>query len=70
MEEDTKIFLVLIANTISIVLLWMMTHVLLGIYFGWGFFENVPDWKNGAYYVFFIISFIVLIKHLKKKWIK
>jgi hypothetical protein len=68
MEEDTKNFLVLIANTISMVLLWMMLHVWLGIYFGWGFFEEMPDWKNGIYYVFFIVSFILLIKHLKKKW--
>ena len=68
MENETRDFLVLIANTISIVLLWMMINVFIGIYFEYGFFEGAPDWKNISYYIFFIISLFFLIKHLKKKW--
>lgn len=68
MENETRAFLILIANTISIVLLWMMINVFLGIYFELGFFESYPTWKNILYYIFLIISFILLIRHLKKKW--
>lgn len=68
MENETRDFLVLIANTISIVLLWMMINVFIGIYFEYGFFEGSPSWKNISYYFFFILSLIFLIRHLKKKW--
>ena len=68
MEDETRDFLVLIINTISKVLLWMMINVLVGIYFGLGFFEEKPDWKNWLYYFLFILSIFFLARHLKKKW--
>jgi len=68
MEDETRNFLVQIANTISFVLLWMMVNVLLGIYMGLGFFEGYPTWKNITYYSLLIISFILLFRHLKRKW--
>ena len=68
MENETRDFLVLIANTISLVLLWMMINVFIGIYFEYGFFEGSPSWKNISYYIFLLLSLIFLIKHLRKKW--
>ncbi len=68
MEDETREFLVLIMNTISWVLLWMMLNVLIGIYFELGFFETVPTWKNILYYSFLLLSAIFLIKYLKSKW--
>jgi hypothetical protein len=68
MEDETRAFLVLIMNTISWVLLWMMLNVLIGIYFELGFFETVPTWKNILYYSFLLLSAIFLIKYLKSKW--
>ena len=64
MEDETREFLVLIMNTISWVLLWMMLNVLIGIYFGLGFFETVPTWKNILYYSFLLLSAIFLIRYL------
>jgi hypothetical protein len=66
MENETKDFLVLIVNTISLVLLWMMINVFIGIYFGFAFFEGSPNWKNMVYYVCFLASLILLLTHLKK----
>lgn len=68
MENETRDFLVLIANTISKVLLWMMINVFVGIYLGYGFFEGKPDWTNIVYYLFFVGSLFFLLKHLKKTW--
>jgi hypothetical protein len=68
MEDETRDFLVLIVNTISKVLLWMMINVFVGIYFGLGFFENYPTWQNIVYYIGFLSSLVFLIVHLKKKW--
>ena len=68
MEDETREFLVRILNTVAIVLLWMMANVFIGIYKGYAFFEEKPDWTNYVYYVFLIISFIALVIHLKRKW--
>ncbi|MBL0181068.1 MAG: hypothetical protein IPP96_01790 [Chitinophagaceae bacterium] len=68
MEDETRAFLVKILQTISIVLLWMMINVFAGIYKGYAFFENKPDWTNYLYYSLFLASLIVLIIHLRHKW--
>lgn len=68
MEDETREFLVRILNTVAIVLVWMMANVFIGIYKGFGFFENRPDWTNYVYYVFLIASLIFLIILLKRKW--
>jgi len=68
MESDTRVFLVRIVNTISWVLIWMFANMILGIYNGFAFFEESPDWKNGLYYCFLLLSFAALLRYLKKKW--
>jgi ABC-type maltose transport system permease subunit len=68
MEDETREFLVRIINTVAIVLLWMIANVFIGIYKGFAFFEDKPDWTNYAYYSFLLISFFALIIHLKRKW--
>lgn len=68
MEDETRAFLIRILNTVSIVLLWMMANVFIGIYKGFAFFEEKPGWANYLYYVFLAGSFILLFIHLKRKW--
>ena len=68
MEDETREFLVRILNTIAIVLIWMMANVFIGIYLGFAFFDDKPNWKNYIYYVFLIASLVFLIIHLKRKW--
>lgn len=68
MEDDTREFFIRIVNTISIILLWMMANIFIGVYKGFAFFENRPDWANYIYYIFFLISLVALIFHLKRKW--
>ena len=68
MEDETRDFLVLIVNTISMVLIWMIVQVLVGIYFGLAFFENAPNWKNIGYYLFLLISLYFLVRYLLRKW--
>lgn len=70
MEDETRNFLILIVNTIAIVLLWMIVHVLLGIYFNFAFFETTPGWENIIYYIFLISSLLLIIRYLGKKWKK
>ena len=68
MEDETRLFLIRILQTVSIVLLWMMVNVFVGIYKGFAFFEDEADWTNYLYYAFLLISFIALVIHLKRKW--
>lgn len=68
MEDETREFLVRILQTVSIVLLWMMVNVFIGIYKGYAFFEDKPGWVNYVYYAFLVTSFIFLVLHLKRKW--
>lgn len=67
-ENNTRTFLIMIVQSISIILLWMILNVLVGIYLGYGFFEGSPNWQNIVYYVLFCISLFFLIRHIKRKW--
>lgn len=67
-EENPQAFLVLIVQTISVLMIWMIINVLVGIYFGYGFFENRPGWQNYLYYVGLLVSLVFLVKYLIKKW--
>lgn len=68
MEDDTWAFLVLILNTIAWVLLWMVANVLIGIYWGYAFFDGKISWKNIVYYIISFSAFIVVIWHIRRKW--
>ena len=68
MESETKAFLIRIMQTISLVLVWMLVNVFIGIYKDYAFFENHPNWTNYLYYAFFLISLVVLILYLRRKW--
>jgi hypothetical protein len=68
MEDETRAFLVLIINSIAYVLLWMMVNVLMGIYFGFAFFEGSPSWKNLLYYVLAFGTLFLILRMLKRKW--
>lgn len=68
MEDETRGFLVRIINTIAIILLWMMLNVFFGIYKNYAFFDTTPNWKNYLFYAFSIISFVMLVIHLRRKW--
>jgi hypothetical protein len=68
MEQDTREFLFRIINTISLVLLWMLVNVFLGIYKDYAFFEGSPKWTNWGYYAFFILSLVGLLFYLRRKW--
>lgn len=68
MEDDTRAFLITIIQTISVVLLWMMINVLVGLYLGYAFFEETPGWKNIVYYIAFLTTLFFLVRHIKRKW--
>ena len=70
MEDDTRAFFVLIANSIALLLVWMIANILVGIYWGYAFFDNPPGWKNIVYYIISLTLFIFIARHIIRKWRK
>lgn len=68
MEDETKEFLIRIVQTISIVMVWMLVNVFIGIYKDYAFFEVRPNWTNYLFYTFFLVSLVFLLIHLRRKW--
>ena len=68
MEPDVKAFLLLIVQTISMGLLWLLINMTAGIYFNFAFFEGSPSIGNIIYYIFFLVSLFLLIIYFRKKW--
>ncbi len=70
MEDDTILFLVTIMQTVSLLILWLLINIFVGLYLKFGLFENSPSLTNFIYYFVFIIGCFFLFKHIKKKWSK
>ena len=68
MEPEVKAFLLLIIQTISMGIVWLLINMTVGIYFNLGFFEGSPSLWNILYYIFFLVSLMLLIMYLRKKW--
>ncbi len=68
MEPEIKTFLLRIANSLAVVLSWMLINTIVGIKYGLAFFEDKPDWKNYLYYAGAIITLVLVIIYLRKKW--
>lgn len=68
METETRDFLVRIVQTISLVMVWMLVNVYIGIYKDYAFFENHANWTNYLFYAFSIVTLVLLLVHLRRKW--
>jgi hypothetical protein len=68
MEDNAKNFLVLIVQTVSSIILWLMMNILVGLYLKYGLFEKTPNITNIIYYVIFIIGSYFLFRYFKKRW--
>jgi hypothetical protein len=68
MEDETRDFLIRIMQTLSLVLLWMLVNVYVGIYKDFAFFEDHANWTNYLFYVLSLTSLVLLLRHLWRKW--
>ena len=68
MEPDVRLFLLTILNTISMGMVWLLVNMTIGIYYGFAFFDDKPTLGNYLYGAFFLVSLVLLIRYLKKKW--
>jgi hypothetical protein len=68
MESETRDFLVKIATSLSVGLLWLLINTTIGIAFNLAFFEKKPGIGNYIFYAWFISSLIALVIYYRKKW--
>jgi hypothetical protein len=68
MDEETILFLKRIAESIGIILIWMLFNVFFGMYKKFAFLENIPLWQNILYYVLSLATGIFVYIHIVKKW--
>jgi hypothetical protein len=68
MDQETILFLKRIAESIGLILIWMLFNVFFGLYKKYAFFENIPVWQNILYYVLSITTAIFVYVHIVKKW--
>lgn len=70
MEPGIKEFFKRIVTSISLLILWMVINVTLGIKYNLGFFEDHIHWYNIVFYLWLVSSFILLVWIYKKIWEK
>jgi hypothetical protein len=68
MDQETILFLKRIAESIGVLLIWMLANIFAGIYKGYAFFTHQPSWQNIVYYILFIVTGIAVYIHIKNKW--
>jgi len=68
MEPEVRRFLQKIVVTISVGLLWMLINTLVGIKWGWAFFEEGVQLGNIIFYIWLIGSLTLLLRYYWKIW--
>ncbi|MET0300915.1 MAG: hypothetical protein ABW036_14180 [Flavitalea sp.] len=68
MEEDARKFLIRIVRSITAALLFLLSNMTFGIFFGWLFFEGSPTIGNFIFYAWLLLTLILLLWYLKKIW--
>lgn len=68
MDPEVMKYFKKILNSFFIGLLWMFVIATLGLYFQMGFVAGRLQWYNWFFYVFFVLSLILLIRIYYKIW--
>jgi uncharacterized membrane protein YcaP (DUF421 family) len=70
LEPEVRIFLVTIVQSMSWMLLWMLTNTFFGIKLGLLFFDDGVTFWHIVYYIAMLGSFIWIFRHIMAKWKK
>lgn len=68
MEEETRVFLIKIANTLFMFLFWMLLNSTIGIYFGYAFPKENLSIGNILFYIFLLASIFFLFWYYARLW--
>ncbi len=66
-EPNVQEFFVRIVQSISMIIIWLLVNMFIGIYLDYAFFEGSPTIGNYIFYSWFLISGVILFRYLKKQ---
>jgi len=69
-EPEIKEFLRRILQTVSMGMLFLLTHMTFGLYLNWGFYDEHISIGNIIYYIFLLASFGGLLYYYYRLWRK
>ena len=70
MEPGIREFFKRLVTSISLLILWMIINVTFGIKFNYAFYDDTMRWYNIIFYIWLVISFVLLMWAYKKIWQK
>jgi hypothetical protein len=70
MEPEVRDFLMRISLSIGAALLWLFINVTIGIFGGWLFFYETPRLGNYVFYVWLLMSVVLLVWVYRRLWKK
>jgi hypothetical protein len=68
MEPDIRQFLLNILRTLSILLLWGMVNILVGLRFRMAVFYDGHTLGTSLFYLWLVVSAILMYRHIKDMW--
>lgn len=68
MEPNMLRYFLLIANTVSVIIIWMLANLFFGLYLGYGYFYEGSKTVSAIYYAISVVSLIFLVRYIIKKW--
>jgi hypothetical protein len=69
-DPDVKKFLLRVLNSVSLVLLWMMSCATAGIYYKLGYTNGRPLIYTILFYAGMVVSLLFLLRYLNNTWKK
>ena len=69
-DSEVSAFFIRIVNAIAMTVIWMLTASTVGLYAGLAVPGRYPVWATFLYYALLIISFVVLVRYLRRTWKK
>ena len=70
MEPEVRDFLMRISLSIGAALIWLFINITVGIFGGWLFFYEQPGIGNYVFYVWLLVSILLLIRVYIRLWKK
>ncbi len=67
-DPEVKHFFRKIMSTFGYGLLWLMTGVTGGLFFGLGYRSDIPIFFNILFYLVMGVTLVLLIRYLYRKW--
>jgi membrane protein DedA with SNARE-associated domain len=68
MEPETKAYLKKVIKSFFVGAIWLLVLMTFGLFMGFGIVHDGWQWYNYAFYIFFVVSFVWMVRFYYRKW--